>query len=94
MKKVLFILCSLTIISCKKEVKEPIEVNYLPTQTQTDTSIEQSKITETSKNNSKKTTIKDTSFINIKSLSKDFVLDLKYATEDNFLHQKVYDCAD
>ncbi|CEN50283.1 D-alanyl-D-alanine dipeptidase [Capnocytophaga canis] len=31
-------------------------------------------------------------FINIKSLSGDFVLDIKYATEDNFLGQAVYDC--
>lgn len=31
-------------------------------------------------------------FVNIKSLSNDFILDIKYATEDNFLKQAVYDC--
>lgn len=31
-------------------------------------------------------------FVNIKSLSSDFVLDMKYATDDNFLKQAVYDC--
>jgi zinc D-Ala-D-Ala dipeptidase len=39
-----------------------------------------------------KTTISDTSFVNIKDYSKDFVLDMKYATNDNFLKSTVYDC--
>lgn len=33
-------------------------------------------------------------FVNIRSLSDDFVLDIKYATDDNFLQQSVYDCAE
>jgi len=40
----------------------------------------------------KKTIIKDTSFVNLKEYSNDFVYDIKYATEDNFLKAKVYDC--
>lgn len=38
--------------------------------------------------------INDSSFVNLKDFSKDFVLDMKYATEDNFLKKKVYDCAE
>jgi len=38
-------------------------------------------------------TLNDTVFVNIKTFSDDFDLDLKYATEDNFLKSKVYDCA-
>ena len=38
--------------------------------------------------------IEDTSFVNLKDFSKDFVYDMKYATEDNFLKAKVYDCAE
>ena len=34
----------------------------------------------------------DTIFVNIKDFSTDFVLDMKYATPDNFLKQQVYDC--
>ena len=34
----------------------------------------------------------DTTFVNIKNYSTDFVLDMKYATTDNFLKTKVYDC--
>ncbi|MDO5607207.1 MAG: M15 family metallopeptidase [Capnocytophaga sp.] len=33
-------------------------------------------------------------FVNIRSLSDDFVFDMKYATDDNFLNQQVYDCAE
>lgn len=36
----------------------------------------------------------DTTFVNLKKYSTDFVYDMKYATEDNFLKAKVYDCAE
>jgi D-alanyl-D-alanine dipeptidase len=36
----------------------------------------------------------DTTFVNLKDYSKDFVYDMKYATSDNFLKAKVYDCAE
>jgi D-alanyl-D-alanine dipeptidase len=36
--------------------------------------------------------INDTTFVNLKDYSSDFILDMKYATEDNFLKTKVYDC--
>ena len=36
----------------------------------------------------------DSTFVNLKDFSNDFVFDLKYATEDNFLKAKVYDCAE
>jgi D-alanyl-D-alanine dipeptidase len=36
--------------------------------------------------------ISDTTFVNLKEYSSDFILDMKYATEDNFLKTKVYDC--
>lgn len=41
-----------------------------------------------------KTEIADTTFVNLKDYSLDFVYDMKYATEDNFLKTKVYDCAE
>jgi D-alanyl-D-alanine dipeptidase len=40
------------------------------------------------------TTIADSTFVNLKEYSNDFVYDMKYATEDNFLKAKVYDCAE
>jgi len=38
--------------------------------------------------------VSDTTFVNIKSYSNDFVFDMKYATQDNFLKAKVYDCSE
>ena len=38
--------------------------------------------------------IADTTFVNLKDYSTDFVYDMKYAPEDNFLKAKVYDCAE
>ncbi|OAZ05501.1 M15 family metallopeptidase [Flavobacterium succinicans] len=37
--------------------------------------------------------LSDTTFVNLKDYSQDFVYDMKYATTDNFLKSKVYDCA-
>ena len=36
--------------------------------------------------------IHDTTFVNLKEYDSDVVLDMKYATEDNFLKSKVYEC--
>ncbi len=36
---------------------------------------------------------KEEGFVNIQNLSDDFVLDMRYATSDNFLKEKVYSCA-
>jgi D-alanyl-D-alanine dipeptidase len=41
-----------------------------------------------------KRVINDTTFVNLKDYSDDFVYDMKYATDDNFLKSKVYDCAE
>lgn len=40
------------------------------------------------------TVVDDTTFVNLKDYSVDFVFDMKYATENNFLNAKVYDCAE
>lgn len=38
--------------------------------------------------------VNDTAFVNLKDYRKEFVYDMKYATSDNFLKAKVYDCAE
>lgn len=45
-------------------------------------------------NDKKEAIVNDTTFVNLKDYSKDFVYDMKYATSDNFLKAKVYDCAE
>ena len=39
-------------------------------------------------------TAQQTDFVLLKSLSSDFVFDMKYATPDNFLKQAVYECGE
>lgn len=36
--------------------------------------------------------VHDTTFVNLKEYSSSFMYDMRYATEDNFLQAKVYDC--
>ncbi len=36
----------------------------------------------------------DNTFVNLKNYSNDFVFEMKYATTDNFLNEKVYPCAE
>jgi len=38
--------------------------------------------------------VSDTTFVNIKEYSSDFAFEMKYATDDNFLKAKVYDCGE
>ena len=41
-----------------------------------------------------KVNIQDSTFVNLKEYSADFVYDMKYATDDNFLKTQVYECAE
>ena len=38
--------------------------------------------------------INDSTFVNLKTYSNEFIYDMRYATTDNFLKAKVYDCAE
>lgn len=38
--------------------------------------------------------VNDSTFVNLKTYSQDFIMDMKYATADNFLKAQVYDCAE
>lgn len=40
------------------------------------------------------TSLGDTVFVNLRTFSDDFVYDIKYATKDNFLHEKIYNCGE
>lgn len=76
MKQHFFILI-LTLISCKNI--QPVEYSE---------ELIEKNLNVISKNNS----INDSTFVNVLDFNKNFVLDLKYATTDNFLKTKVYDC--
>ncbi len=94
--KLLTILFGLiTLVSCKREIK--VEKKY--PESITEIKEQQSTIVEidTIKSEIEKVLLEDlndTLFVKIKDYSDDFVYDLKYATDDNFLKTTVYDCAE
>ncbi|MFZ4670626.1 MAG: M15 family metallopeptidase [Flavobacterium sp.] len=73
MKKLIFLLFTIILISCKStqldSKKSPILLDI-------------SKETD------------DNAIVNLKNYSNDFVFDMKYATDDNFLKEKLYPCAE
>ncbi|WP_227978804.1 M15 family metallopeptidase [Capnocytophaga felis] len=94
MKNFLFFVFLILFLSCKnnssKTKTDAIEAEKMPES-------ENISLTEISDNENiiseeEKIESPHSDFVNIKSLSSDFILDIKYATEDNFLNQAVYDC--
>jgi D-alanyl-D-alanine dipeptidase len=83
--KILYVFVIATLFSCKTKYYD----KSIVVASSTMNSIENKEVVS---NNNK--IVKDTSFVNLKEYSNDFVYDLKYATGDNFLKTKVYDCAE
>ena len=84
-----FLLFSCSVQKIKLEATEkPIAIsNGIVKSTNSISTISSSKISEPKLN-----TIADSTFVNLSTYSSDFVYDMKYATSDNFLKSKVYDC--
>jgi D-alanyl-D-alanine dipeptidase len=96
-KYILLLICFITFFSCatKKQIKDPKTTNNI-----SDKQLFESKnvaVNTVKIDNDLKTPLKleevhDTTFVNLKNYSNDFVYNMKYATSDNFLKSKVYDC--
>ncbi len=89
----LFYVLVLVNCSTKKPVKENKATVVAPVSTLTKNELLDSKMelieTQAALQNF---AIDDTTFVNLKDFSSDFVYNMKYATADNFLKSKVYDC--
>ena len=90
MKYLLLFLGLLTIFSCREKAKiatdtntQEVEVRPLDT-----ISVKEQKTFKTFDG------LADTTFVRLADFSDDFAYDLRYATENNFLKAKVYDCAE
>lgn len=77
MQKIIYLLLFFIVLSCKS----PVPVEY------SEDLIEKNLLQV-----SRKQFVDDSTFVNVLDYNKDFVLDLKYASTDNFLKAKVYDC--
>lgn len=84
----ILVIALIVVFSCKKEVEQPQEIPVQEIITEELPIIPHTKeevlldITD----------YNDTVFVKLNAFSKDFIFDMKYATEDNFLKTKVYDC--
>lgn len=91
MKKIPFLLVFVFIVAnCREKVKEPAATEVpQPVEIVQDTVIP-----EVTKQLPLLDGISDTTFIRLADYSSDFAYELRYATENNFLKTKVYDCAE
>ena len=91
MNKISLLLVFVFIIwSCREKVKEPAAAEI----SQPVEVVEDAVIPEATEQLASFDGISDTTFIRLASYSKDFAYELRYATENNFLKTKVYDCAE
>jgi len=91
LKKIPFLLVFVFIVAnCREKVKEPAATEVpQPVEIVQDTVIP-----EVTKQLPLLDGISDTTFIRLADYSSDFAYELRYATENNFLKTKVYDCAE
>lgn len=89
-KTFLILFFLLFFIYCKEEKATEIKELELPKiEKETSLVIQEKKLLDSNNPN-----VHDSSFVAIANYSQAFEYDLKYATTDNFLNQKVYDCPD
>lgn len=89
----LFVSCTTSkLTQSKKLSKNHLNLNYQNNIIVADETIPDKN--SSSKKQEQKVIVSDTTFVNLKDYSSDFVYDMKYAQTDNFLKSKVYDCAE
>jgi D-alanyl-D-alanine dipeptidase len=82
--------------SCKEDTKK-LKVNHIPSEAiiSSDSIPKEANIEiETKKEVAPLVSLIDTTFIRLADYSDSFAYDLRYATDNNFLKEKVYDCAE
>ena len=77
------------IVACNQKKKEQVTINAQEPVVQADTLVIVKEVQPQLKSLEG---IADTTFVRLADFSHDFVYDLRYATKNNFLKEKVYDC--
>lgn len=95
MKRYLVFVLILTLISCKRNGNVSVSLT-LPEQDSIENVVKDSVLTVKEQVKPLKTFsgLADTTFVRVADFSNDFAFDLRYATKNNFLKSKVYDCAE
>ncbi|WP_299484939.1 M15 family metallopeptidase [uncultured Allomuricauda sp.] len=95
MKKLVFYILLIAFCSCKQK-EGKIANDIIPEMESENIEVRDTVISITTKENVLKTFdgLADTTFVRLADFSADFAYDMRYATENNFLKAKVYDCAE
>ncbi len=89
MRYLVFVLIAISLLNCREKLdKKKMETQEPVVLQPVDTVTEQAKKLKTFEG------LADTTFVRLADFSDDFVYDMRYATENNFLKAKVYDCAE
>jgi D-alanyl-D-alanine dipeptidase len=89
MRYLVYMLMAMSLLNCREKLdKKKIEVQEPAVVKVPDTVAEQEKKPKTFEG------LADTTFVRLADFSDDFAYDLRYATKNNFLKAKVYDCAE
>ena len=94
MHKFLFLLVGVILVSCKQPVKKTVIQTKATIKEELVTQVIDSTPIIPQKKLRSFDGIADTTFIRLADFSDDFAYDMRYATENNFLKAKVYDCAE
>lgn len=95
MRKLVFYILLIAFCSCKQK-EGKITSDVIPEMESENIEVRDTVISITTKENALKTFdgLADTTFVRLADFSDDFAYDMRYATENNFLKAKVYDCAE
>lgn len=91
------LILSLFFVSCKGEKKKRIKVSAQKTKVVQDTvkSVDDKEMNAAElMEHADLESLSDTTFVRLEDYSDDFAYDMRYATDNNFLKEKVYDCAE
>lgn len=95
MKKLAFYILFIAFCSCKQKEGKIVK-DVIPEMESDNIEVRDTVISITTKENALKMFdgLADTTFVRLADFSDDFAYDMRYATENNFLKAKVYDCAE
>ena len=94
MKHILFFCFILLFSSCKEKSEKKKAIDTMSDSVIVLDTLAQTRIAPSENSLKSLVTVADTTFVRLADYSNDFEYDLRYATENNFLKAKVYDCAE
>jgi D-alanyl-D-alanine dipeptidase len=89
MRLIAFLILSILVLGCKEKEKSEKELPIIQHETQAEVVVKDTVFKYKTFEG-----LADTTFVRLADFSGDFEYDLRYATENNFLKAKVYDCAE